>query len=153
MKKRGDILLTKEGKEKLEKEMADLRMNRPKILEDLQRARSQGDLRENAAYHAARENLSNTDRRIVTLELTLRNSTVVEKSNSDDVQIGSKVTLDLEGKTMSYEIVGEAEGDIKAGKITHKSPLAQKLLGKKKGATITLHTPNGEKTYTILTVK
>ena len=89
MKTIGNILLTKEGKEKLEKELADLRTKRPHILEDLQRARAQGDLKENGAYQAARENLTNTDRRIVKLELTLRNSTVVIKQKTDAVQIGS----------------------------------------------------------------
>lgn len=149
MKTRGSVLLTKEGKEKLEKELVDLRANRPRILEDLQRARSQGDLKENGAYQAARENLTNTDRRIVKLELTLRNSTVVVKQKTDAVQIGSDVHLEVNGKKIAYMIVGEAESDIKEHKISHQSPLAQKLLGKKKDATIILQTPNGAITYKI----
>lgn len=153
MKNRGDILLTKEGKEKLEKELLTLREHRPLALEDLQRARAQGDLRENAAYQAARENLSNIDRRIIKLELTIRNSSVVEKQKTDAVQIGSKVSLTIGTKVIQYQIVGEAEGDIKAGKITHKSPLAQKLLGKKKGDTIILQTPNGAVTYQITQIQ
>jgi len=153
MKTIGNILLTKEGKEKLEKELADLRTKRPHILEDLQRARAQGDLKENGAYQAARENLTNTDRRIVKLELTLRNSTVVIKQKTDAVQIGSIIQLELNNKKISYTIVGEAESDIKEHKISHQSPLAQKLLGKKKGVTITLDTPNGARMYTILSIE
>jgi transcription elongation factor GreA len=145
-------LLTPEGKANLEQELVDLRAKRQEALVELQRARSMGDLRENSAYQAARERLGNIDRRIIKVELTLRHSQTIAKNNGDNVQIGSQVKLLVNGQTIIYEIVGDAEMDLKQKKISFNSPLAKAMLGKKKNDTIKVMTPSGSQEYQIIKI-
>ena len=146
---RNDYILTKEGKEKLEKELKELRESRPAAVEALNHARSMGDLRENSAYQATKAKLSDIDHRIVHLELMIRKSVVIEKTESDKIQIGSTVTVKNGVTSMTVTIVGETEQNPKEKKVSVKSPLAQALYGKKKGDIAHLVTPNGNISYTI----
>lgn len=144
--------LTPEGKEKLEKEMAQLREERPAVLALLNLARAQGDLKENGAYQAAREKLTGMDRRIVKMELIVRNSKVVEKNTNGVINLGSTVSIEAGSFKQTFQIVSENEVDIKNKKISEKSPLGKCLIGKKKGDTAELVTPVGKTVYTVMEV-
>lgn len=144
--------LTPQGKNKLEKELQELKAKRPKAVEELQRARSLGDLSENAAYQAARHKLTDLDRRIVKIEYTLKNSLVVEKSQNGVVELGSAVELESKSGRVVFTIVGAAEADPKKKQISNESPLGKALLGKKQGDSVVLHTPAGKIDYKILKV-
>jgi transcription elongation factor GreA len=146
------VLLTPEGKEKLEKELDELLKRRPAIVEEVQKARAQGDLKENSAYQAGRENMRNVDRRILRLKLTLRKGKVVENTNDGTVQLGSKVKLYGPNGEITYAIVGQNEASPKDGKISHVSPLGKILLNKKANEEVKLITPMGEIKYEILKV-
>ncbi len=144
--------LTPVGKEKMEADMAQLRVERPAVLALLNHARAQGDLKENGAYQAAREKLTNMDRQIVKMELILRNSKVVEKNTNGVVSLGNTVSIKAGSFKQTFQIVGENEVDIKNKKISEKSPLGKCLIGKKKGDTAQLVTPVGKTVYTIMEV-
>jgi len=146
-------ILTPDGKRKLEVEMAELRARRPAILVEVNKARALGDLKENGAYQANREILRETDRRITKLELMLRRSEVVEKSDTDQVQLGSKVTIEYLGKKQDYYIVGETEADPKERRVSLMSPFGKAFLGKNIGEEVRVMTPSGENVYKILKIE
>lgn len=146
------IFFTKSGFQKLTDELQQLQTNRKSALKNLQEARSLGDLSENGAYRAARWKLSSIDRRIRYLEKTLRFAVVKEIANNDLVQIGSFVTILLDDKKFTYEIVGGHESDISLNKISCYSPLGKALLNKKINDRIIVRTPSGERTYFITTI-
>lgn len=145
-------ILTPDGKRKLEQELLELRQGRPAVLVEVNQARAQGDLRENSAYQANKEKLRDIDRRITRLELMLRRSVVVEKSASDEVQLGSALVVMVNGMEKEYHLVGETEADPKSGKISLNSPLGKAFMGKKAGQTVPVITPMGEQYYTIKSV-
>jgi len=108
-------ILTPEGKLKMEEELEALRSERPAVVNEVNIARGMGDLKENGAYQANKEKMRNIDRRITHLELMLRRSTVVEKTDSAEVQLGSKIKVDFLTKQFNYQIVGENEANPKEG--------------------------------------
>ncbi len=144
--------MTPQGRQKLEKELEALRKERPEALQELQQARAMGDLRENSAYQAARERMRNLDRRITRIAFTLRTATVVEKTSKDEIQLGSKVTLAINGNEVQYIIVGRAEADPKEKKISAESPLGKALMGRRKQETVRLETPDGRTEYKVLDI-
>jgi len=145
-------ILTPDGKRKLEAEMAELRSRRPAILVEVNKARALGDLKENGAYQANREILRETDRRITKLELMLRRSEVIEKSDTDEVQLGSKVTVEYLGKKQDYYIVGQTEADPKERRVSLVSPFGRAFIGKKAGEEVRVLTPSGESVYKIINI-
>lgn len=145
--------LTPEGKEKLEKEMAQLRADRPQTLTALNLARSQGDLKENGAYQANREKLTNIDRQIVKMELILRNSVVVKKNTNGVINLGSTVLVESGSFKQTFHLVSETEVDIKNKKISENSPLGKCLVGKKAGDMVELVTPAGKTIYKVIDVE
>jgi transcription elongation factor GreA len=129
---------------------------RPRIVEAISEARSHGDLSENAEYHSAKEAQSLNEGRIAELEDKLSRAEVIDvtKLSGSTVMFGATVTLvdeDTEEKKV-YQIVGEAEADVKSGKVSITSPTARALIGKKKGDTVEVNTPGGGKSYEILKV-
>jgi transcription elongation factor GreA len=125
--------ITKEGLEKLKEELEYLKkVKRKEIAETLKQASSFGDLSENFAYQQAREDQSLLERRIFELEEMIRNAVVINKKNNDSVQVGSIVTVLLNGDKNKFKIVGPREGDPLQGKISIDSPLGKILLNKKK---------------------
>ena len=147
------VFLTSEGLEKLKKEYEELIQNkRPEILEEIQEARSLGDLSENAAYHQSRREQSFIEGRIAELEELLQKAKIVVVKKNGLVQLGSKVKVKLDSDEQELVLVGEAEADIAAGKISHKSPIGQALLGKTKGDIVEVEAPVGKIKYTILSV-
>lgn len=146
--------LSKEKKEELQKELLESKSTKRKtILDALEYAKSLGDLSENAEYHQAREDQGKLEERIQYLETLLEESLVIEKTDSDVVEIGSFVKVKKsDGEEKEFTIVGQEEADFPAGKISHGSPIGEALMGKKKGDEIIVHTPKGDTKYKITKV-
>ncbi len=149
--------LTKEKYDELEKELAFLTTTKRKeIADQLEFAKSLGDISENAEYHEVREQQALTEDRINKIENVLKNAEIVEYKKSDTVVIGSTVTVKKEGERENREfiLVGSEEADTIAGKISHNSPIGQALMGKKKEEEFNFKTPGGDKIkYKIISVK
>ncbi|HAK63641.1 MAG: transcription elongation factor GreA [Pseudomonadota bacterium] len=152
------IPMTAGGFESLETELRHLKsVERPAIIKAISTAREHGDLSENAEYHAAKERQSFIESRVMELEDKISRAHVIDvsKLSGKDVKFGATVKLldeDTEEK-ITYQIVGEIEADVKAGRISITSPLGRALIGKKVGDTIEVNTPGGGKSYEILNVK
>lgn len=148
------IQITKHGLESLKKELDELvEEKRPKLVERLSYARTQGDLAENSDYQNAKEELEFLDGRISELEAVLKNAVVIKvERKSGQVAFGTKVTLKANGKEHVYEIVGEWEADPAEKKISHTSPLGQALIGKKVGDKAEVEAPVGKVIYEILRI-
>jgi transcription elongation factor GreA len=145
--------ITKEGLEKLKRELEDLRNEKiPDIASRIDEARQQGDLSENAEYHIAREDMSWAQTRVIELEETLRNVEIIEKASASTVQMGSTVKVEANGKEKEYAIVGVQEVDPLKGLISHESPLAIGLLGHSKGETVEINMPSGLVEYKIIEI-
>ena len=147
--------ITVNGLEKLKQELTFLKeKKRPEIVAAIAEARSHGDLKENAEYHAAKEEQSLAEARIRDIESKLSSAQVIDVTtieSSDKVIFGTTVKVynsNLE-KSLTYKIVGEDEADASAGKISFASPLAKKLIGKFEGDLIKLETPGGLTEYEI----
>ena len=151
--------MTVEGAEKLKKELTELKSKvRPKIILAIKEAREKGDLKENAEYHAAREQQSFTEGRIRDIESKISNAEIIDikkMPKTGKAVFSSTVTLiNLEdNKKVTYKIVGEDEAELKEGKISILSPLARSIIGKEKGDLIALKTPNSIIEYEISVVK
>ena len=147
--------ITKEGEVLLREELKKLKSeDRPRIIDSISTAREFGDLKENAEYHAAKEEQSLTEARIRDIESKLSSAQVIDVTaieSSDKVIFGTTVKVynsNLE-KSLTYKIVGEDEADASAGKISFASPLAKKLIGKFEGDVLQLETPSGTTEYEI----
>ena len=152
-------LLTVQGAEKLRTELEQLKsVQRPRVIKAIAVARAHGDLKENAEYHAAREQQSFIEGRIKDIENKLSNAQVIDitKLNATGkVVFGTTVVLEDEegGKQSTYTIVGEDEADIKQGMISITSPIARALIGKEEGDMLVVHVPAGKKNYQIVEVR
>lgn len=147
--------ITEEKRQALEAELAELKgPKRKEILDNLNYAKSLGDLSENAEYHQAREEQGKLEERIARVEEILRTSEIASGGGGDIVSIGSKVTVQKVGggEEKNYVIVGSEESDMSQGKISNRSPIGAALFGKKKGQTISFQTPNGTMDYKIMKV-
>lgn len=148
--------LTKEKFDELQKELNFLKTTRRKeIAENLEYARSLGDISENAEYHEARELQSATEDRINKLESILKTAKIVTQKSGDEVSLGSAVEIKKEGEndTRKYQIVGSEEANMQERKISHMSPLGEAMMGKKKGESFTFTTPNGKMYYKIINIE
>ena len=132
-------------------------VERPRIIQQINDARTHGDLSENAEYHAAKEQQSLNEGRIAELEDRLARAEVIDvsKLSGDTIKFGATVTLIDEDtdKKMVWQIVGEPEADAKKGKISIASPLARALIGKAKGASVEVVTPGGAKAFEVKKVE
>ena len=151
--------ITISGLEKLKKELEELKnVQRPKIVSAIAEARSHGDLKENAEYHAAKEQQSLLESRVIEINDTIARANVIDVTkieNDGKVIFGSSVFLkNLESsQKLNYKIVGKDEADIKNNLIYFKSPVGKGLIGKNVGDMVTINTPSGEKNYEILKVE
>lgn len=130
---------------------------RPRIIAAIAEARSHGDLSENAEYHAAKEQQSLNEGRIAELESMIARAEIIDvsKLSGDTITFGATVKLVDEDtdEEKIYQIVGEAESDVKAGRVSIGSPIARALVGKKVGDTVEVATPGGGKSYEVLSVR
>lgn len=150
------IYLTKDGLSDLKKEYEDLtKVKRPGVVSRVSAARDQGDLSENAEYTAAREELSFLDGRIDELEDLLKEVVLIQDDNhaKKAINLGSKVTVKVDGRKEEYTVVGEFEADPMAKKISHESPLGKALIGKRVGETVEVQAPAGRIVYTVVTIQ
>ncbi|MDR2395439.1 MAG: transcription elongation factor GreA [Endomicrobium sp.] len=150
-----EIYLTRDGKEKLIKELQELQKRKPLIQDEIARAREHGDLRENAEYHAAKETLTNLMRRIVELDSKISSAKIIEEQNidPDKIFIGVTITIqDEDGDNYEYTVVDLEEADPSKNKISVQSPLVQGLLGHKAGETVEVELPAGKSKFKILKI-
>ena len=153
------IPLTVKGAELMRAELHQLKtVERPKVIVSIQEARTHGDLSENAEYDAAKEKQSFIEGRIVELEGKLANAQIIDPAHVDaDGRCVFGASVDLQevgsGESVTYQIVGDDEADIKSGKISISSPIARALIGKYSGDVAEVKAPGGIKEYEILDVK
>ncbi|MDC3321933.1 transcription elongation factor GreA [Alphaproteobacteria bacterium] len=152
------IPMTEDGQKKLIEELKTLKtVERPLIVKAIADARSNGDLSENAEYHAAREKQSFIEGRIAEIEDIISKAEVIDLTllSGSIIKFGASITIiNLEDKKESkYQLVGEVEADIESKKISVTSPLARALIGKKKGDYIEVSTPKGVTSYEIKSVR
>ena len=151
--------ITKTGSERLRGELEQLKfVDRPRIIAAIAEARAHGDLKENAEYHAAREQQSFAEGRIGQLESLLSNAEVIDVSRlnpGDRVVFGATVELEDEdaGTSVTYQIVGDLEADIKRKMIAVSSPIARALIGRNSGDSIEFTAPNGVKHYEVISIR
>ena len=150
--------MTKEGEVALQEELQKLLSERPKISKAIAEAREFGDLKENAEYHAAKEQQGLAEARIREIESKLSRSQIIEVKNipeSGRVIFGATVTLiELSSKKkVTYIIVGEDEADVKKGKISFSSPISRAMIGKEAGEIIKFDSPSGIKEYEIVSIR
>ena len=151
--------ITHQGLEELKKELENLKnVKRPKIVEAIAEARGHGDLKENAEYHAAKEQQSRTESRVLEINSVIARANVIDITkieNTGKVVFGSTVTVkDLEkGNKNSFKIVGKDEADVNKNFIYFKSPMGKSLIGKQDKDLVNVVTPSGEKNYEIIKVE
>jgi transcription elongation factor GreA len=147
------VPVTREGLGRLKAELEELKsVRRPQIAAIVAEARSHGDLRENAAYDAARHDQMMNEKRILDLESLLRSAQIIENdrpSSPDVVSVGSTVIVDIEGDEERYTIVGAIEAKPKDGLISNESPIGKALLGKRVGQEAVVATPGGQTRFTV----
>ncbi len=150
--------MTAYGAEKLRAELNDLKsVQRPRVIQAIAEAREHGDLKENAEYHAAREQQSFIEGRIQDIEGKLSNAQIIDPRTLSGNKVLFSATVDLldlgSDKEVTYQIVGEDEADIKQGKVSVTSPIARALIGKEVDDVATFQAPGGEKEYEIIAVR
>lgn len=153
------IPLTVRGAELLREELQRLKSeDRPGVIRAIAEARAHGDLKENAEYHAAREQQGFIEGRIAEIESKLSNGQIIDVKSlpaTGKVVFGVTVLLadEEDGDEKTYQIVGEDEADIKAGRISVQSPIARALIGKEEGDVVEVQTPGGQRGYEIVEVR
>ena len=151
--------ITPQGLEKIKKEIEELKnIRRPKVIEAIAEARGHGDLKENAEYHAAKEEQSKIESRIIEINDLIARANVVDVTKiekKDNVIFGSTVYLiNIENNEKKfYKIVGKDEADIAKKYIYFRSPIGKALIGKKKKDSVTVTTPSGEKNFEVTEIK
>lgn len=146
--------LTQEGYDELAAELKTLVDGRSKLAEDIATARSQGDLAENAEYHAAKDEQGRQEARIEEIENILQYAKIITAPKDDNkVRLGSTVKLKSEdGKTKEFQVVGTVEADPLNGKISDESPIGKALMGKKEGEEVEITTPADTTTFKIVDI-
>ena len=151
--------ITVQGAQRLRQELENLKsVKRPEVIAAIAEARAHGDLKENAEYHAAREQQGFIEGRIQELEAALSNAQLIDVAAlnaGDRVVFGATVDLADEdsGEEVTYQIVGDLEADIKHGRISVSAPIARALIGRNEGDTIEIDAPSGKRSYEIVAVR
>ncbi len=151
--------ITKQGLEDLKKELENLKnVERPKVVAAISEARSHGDLKENAEYHAAKEQQAKLEGRVLSINDTIARANVIDVTkleNNGKIIFGSTISVeDLdEKKKIKYRLVGKDEADINKNLVYFKSPIGKAFIGKELGETISVQTPSGERNFEILKVE
>ena len=141
-----------EGYEKLTADLQYLRQERPKIVDQIEEARSHGDLAENAEYHAAKERQGQVEAQIAEIEDRVTRAQIIDPAtlSGDRIVFGATVTvLDEDDKKQRYQIVGMTEADARQGRISYDSPLGRALIGKQTGDEVEVTVPSGDRFYLV----
>jgi transcription elongation factor GreA len=146
------IPITAAGLKALKDELADLVARRPAMVERVAAARSDGDLKENFAYHDARRDLGMADGRVQTIEAIITNAVVEQASGDGSIGIGSAAVVADEFGETTYQLVGPAEADIARRLISVASPMGAALMGKRVGDSVTFSTPGGDRVVRVARV-
>lgn len=144
--------ITKEGLERMMKELADLKLKKREVSERINKAKDLGDLSENAEYQDAKEEMAFLSGHMLELEDYINRAVVIEQRGTDKVHVGSTVIVSSANGEKTYTIVGANEANPSAGKISNETPLAQSLLGKRVGDVVAVMTPSGKVDYTIVKI-
>jgi transcription elongation factor GreA len=152
------VPMTVEGYKTLEEELHRLKsVERPRIIQQISDARAHGDLSENAEYHAAKEAQGMNEAKVAEIEDKVSRAEVIDvsKLSGDTVKFGATVTLEDEdsGEKVKYKIVGDAEANVRDGKVSISSPIARALISKSKGDSAEVTTPKGSRSYQILKIE
>ena len=150
MKKQYQI--TAEGKKELEAELEGLKARRGEVADKISEARDFGDLSENAEYDAAREDQGLLETRIAEIEDIVNNADIIKATSKVTIGLGSRVELKNGTKKVEYVIVGPVEANPIEGKISNESPIGMALYGKKEGDSVTISTPKGDISYSIVSL-
>ena len=153
----GKTPLTKDGEKKLQEELKNLKLERPEITKAIAEAREHGDLKENAEYHAAREQQSMVEARIKNIEFKLGNSEIIyskSSENKNQIIFGSTVELlnTKDNSKIKYKLVGEDEADLTKNKISFNSPIGKGLMNTKVGDIITILVPKGKLNFKVINI-
>lgn len=143
---------TKEGYEALQKELADLKAERPAVIVDVQKARELGDLKENGYYQASKAKLRTIDSRMMRVSYLLKTGLIIDQPVTKGVGIGKTVTMQANGKEFTYQFVGDLEADPSQKKLSLLSPIGRALEGKEEGDEVFIDLPAGKVLYKILKV-
>lgn len=144
--------ITEVGRKELEAELEELKGRRGDIADKIAEARDYGDLSENAEYDSAREEQGLVETRIAEIEDILMNAEEIKSRKSSHVHLGSTVELKHGAKTSTYTLVGPVEADPLEGKISDESPIGVALMGKSVNEKVTISTPKGDTTYSIISI-
>ncbi len=148
-----ETYLTQEGLTELQDNLHELKTTRRREIADaIHSAKEQGDLSENAEYVNAKEEQNRIEQQIAELEVTVKNARIITKSDTTQVDIGSTVTLKCDGQNKVYRIVGSKEADPLNGKISNESPMGQALLNRKKGESVSIPAPGGNKQCVVVKI-
>jgi len=149
------VSLTAEGDARLRAELKELiEVKRPEVIARIRTAKELGDLKENADYHAAREEQSFLEGRIQALEARLRDAVIIEApAAGEGANLGSRVVVESDGLEAEYTLVGSAEADPKAGRLSVVSPVGKALVGARAGDEVAVETPRGQAMYRVLKVE
>jgi|SRR5215203_4455518 len=148
------VYLTAEGKAQLEEELSNLKtVRRPEVADRIQSAKLDGDVSESGEYEDAKNEQAMVEGRIRTLDHMLMNAQIIEENKSDIISLGSRIKIrDGEGDEYEWTVVGSAEANPRQSRISNESPVGKALMGKKKGDKVSVETPGGVETFTILKV-
>ncbi len=144
--------ITADGKKELEAELVELKSRRGHVADKISEARDFGDLSENAEYDAAREEQGLLETRIAEIEEIINNAEIIKTGKKGAIGLGSRVELKTGSKSVTYTVVGPVEADPLEGKISNESPIGLALYGKNVDDKVTITTPKGDISYTIVSV-
>jgi transcription elongation factor GreA len=146
------IRFTQKGYDDLVKELAELKAERPGVIEDVQKARELGDLKENGYYQASKAKLRTIDSRMTRITYYMKVGEIVAEQVAGEVGIGKTVTLKNDVREMTYSIVGDLEANPSEGKLSLRSPIGKAVEGKKQGDEVEITIPSGTVKYTVTKV-
>ncbi len=146
------LQMTQQGIDDLQNELLKLKSERPGVLTRMVEAREQGDLSENAGYHAAKDRLGFIDGRTRQLKELIRQAEVVRSSGNETVDFGSTVKISNETGELNFTIVSNLEADPSKGRLSDQSPIGSALIGKKVGETVQIQTPDGSTAYKVISI-
>ena len=151
----GPVHVTKAKFEQMEAKLEELKRSLPHLISETERTAAYGDRSENAEYKDAKANLRRTHRQVYLIQDQLRRAIIVQSGATSlgTIRIGSRVTLEVNGEKKMYEILGSKETDPAQGKISFSSPLGAALMDRTIGEHVTIKTPNGSRTYTVLDIQ